>query len=169
MSTLSYICTWTCHLQASRLNFTTQRNLLVLDLVQFDRREGTHDLADDVIARISVEAENHKMQRHWLEFGHRQPVEGEVFFVDGISRVADDAVIESEGNQRRSAEHKISKKKSEMEVETSRARFHVRIWTCSLTLKVPRLQAVFRGRSQYNFMIRLVSMQAAIHFLRALS
>lgn len=87
------------------MNFATKRDLLILDLVQFDRREGTDDLADDVIARVPVEAENHKMQRHRLQFGHRQPVEGEVFFVDGISRVADDSVIESEGNQKRRTWH----------------------------------------------------------------
>lgn len=59
--------------------------------MELNRVEWTNDLADDIVARISIETQHHKMQRHGLEFIHRQTVEREVLFVDGIASVADDA------------------------------------------------------------------------------
>lgn len=81
------------YLQTPRLNLATQRHLLNLNLVQFDRIKWTDNLADDIVARVTVEAENYKVQRHRLQLAYGQTVEREVFLVDGISRVADDAGI----------------------------------------------------------------------------
>lgn len=82
------------YLQASRLNFTTQCHLLILNLMELNRVEWTNNFADYIVARISIEAQHHKMQWHGLKFIHRQAVEREILFIDRVASVADDSVME---------------------------------------------------------------------------
>lgn len=55
-------------------------------------------LPNDVVPGIPVEAEHDKVQRHGLQVGEGEPVEGKVLVVGGIPRVAYDPEWRLGGN-----------------------------------------------------------------------
>jgi hypothetical protein len=79
------------------LNLAAVSHLLVLNLIQLERVERTNNLANNVIARVPIEAEHDKVQRHALELLDVEPVERKVLVIARVRAVPYDSaeIIES--------------------------------------------------------------------------
>jgi len=72
------------NLQAAWLNLLADGQGLLGNVPDLDGGQWANHLANNIVARIPIEAEDDKVQRHVLQVVHVQAVEGEVLVVNWV-------------------------------------------------------------------------------------